>query len=116
MTLSYSMTWNGDTIAEALREAAARGTVLAAEHLLQVSRTLCPHEEGMLEDTSEVTSDPDKLQACVSYTQPYAVRQHEELDWHHDKDRQAKYLEQPANTERDTMQEKIAKQIRQALQ
>jgi hypothetical protein len=51
----------------------------------------------------------------VSYDTVYAVRQHEELTWRHDPGRQAKYLEQPYNTERPTMLALIAAAERRAL-
>lgn len=115
MTLSYSMTWNGDEVTDAIREAAIEGLGFAAEHLLQVSRERVPLEETILERSGTPSVDPEKLQACVSYDTPYAVRQHEEMDWRHDDGRSAKYLEGPANEERDTMNEIIATQIRRSL-
>ncbi len=107
--------WNGEEIKKAVRAAAIRGITLAAEHLLGESRQLVPLEEGTLERSGTVVVDEQKLRATVVYDTPYAVRQHEELDYQHAPGRQAKYLEQPMNTEKATMQALIAAQIRRAM-
>jgi len=100
--------WNDDKVAAVLRYATMDGLELAAEHLLQVSSSLVPHEEGDLERSGEVSRD-DRLQAvAVSYDRPYAVRQHEDMTLHHDDGRRAKYLEEPMSTEKDTMLALIA--------
>jgi hypothetical protein len=106
--------WHGDEVERQLEAAAVQGLGLAAEHLLKASRDLVPHEKGILEDTSVASVDPSTLSAAVAFVQPYAVRQHEELTWKHAPGRQAKYLEQPAETEADTMQGLIAAPIRRA--
>lgn len=115
MSSGAELEWHGDQVMEAIRAATAKGLTLAAEHLLQTSRELVPIEEGTLERSGVATVDEAQLKAAVSYDTPYAVRQHEELDWRHDDGRQAKFLEQPAATEADTMAEIIASQIRRAL-
>ncbi|GAA1026823.1 hypothetical protein GCM10009557_05880 [Virgisporangium ochraceum] len=107
--------WNGEEIKKKVRAAAIQGITLAAEHLLGESRTLVPLEEGTLERSGTVVVDETNLRATVTYDTPYAVRQHEELNYRHAPGRQAKYLETPMATERDTMQAIIAAQIRRAL-
>jgi hypothetical protein len=94
---------------------AVRGLQLAAEHLLQTSRTLVPIEEGTLERSGVASVDAPALHAAVSYDGPYAVRQHEELTWRHDPGRQAKYLETPFAGEASAMGEIIAAQVRRSL-
>jgi hypothetical protein len=102
-------------ILAAERAGALKGLKVAAEHLLQKSRELVPHEEGTLERSGTVTVDEANLRAAVSYSTPYAVRQHEELTWRHDEGRQAKYLEEPMNSEQAVMRELIAAEIRRSL-
>ena len=97
------------------RAGAVRGLKVATEHLLQVSRELVPHEEGTLERSGTPSVDEANLRAAVSYDTPYAVRQHEELTWKHDEGRQAKYLEEPMNTEAATVGELVAAEIRRSL-
>lgn len=115
MPQTYTLQWDGDRILDAIRESAGQGVGLAAEHLLGVSRESVPIEEGTLERSGVATVDPGRMQAAVSYDTPYAVRQHEDLAAEHDPGRGAKYLEEPANNERDTMSEIIAAQIRRGM-
>ncbi|MFF0721345.1 hypothetical protein [Micromonospora sp. NPDC003816] len=101
--------WDGDKVLAALKGASFQGAQLAAEHLLQVSSGLAPHEEGDLERSGEVSGDPGTGAVAVSYDRPYAVRQHEDQTLRHDQGRKAKYLEDPMGTERATMLAIIAK-------
>lgn len=98
---------------EAFREGVQRGLFLAAEHVLQVSNTRVPIEEGTLE-RSGATSEGD-LVSSVSYDTPYAARQHEELGYRHDAGRQAKFLESASIDEMDTVAQIMAKATREAL-
>ncbi|MEU7340545.1 hypothetical protein [Streptomyces sp. NPDC007074] len=107
--------YNGDAALAAIRAGALRGVRLGAEHLLQVSRARVPIEEGTLERSGVVSVDESSLTAAVSYDTPYAVRQHEELDYRHDAGREAKYLEKPFREESDTITEIIAAQVRRSL-
>ncbi|MEU0033170.1 hypothetical protein [Streptomyces sp. NPDC006333] len=109
------VTYNGDAALAAIRAGALRGVRLGAEHLLQVSRTRVPIEEGTLERSGVVSVDEPSLTAAVSYDTTYAVRQHEELDYRHDAGREAKYLEKPLHEENDTITEIIAAQVRRSL-
>ncbi|QWQ43056.1 hypothetical protein KME66_20305 [Streptomyces sp. YPW6] len=109
------LTWNGDAVIRGTRAGAARGLRLGAEHVLQVSRERVPIEEGTLERSGIATVDEDELRAAVAYDTPYAVRQHEEMDYRHDAGRTAKYLEQPMSEEADTVGEIIAAEMRRAL-
>lgn len=109
------LNWDGEQVKAVLKTANAKGLTLAAEHLLQVSRTQVPIEEGTLERSGTATVDERQMAAAVAYDTPYAVRQHEDLNLRHDAGRKAKYLEDPMNTERQTMLELIAAQARRAL-
>ena len=67
----------------------------AGEYVLEQSSREVPHEVGDLQDSGRVTVDGTTV--AISYDTPYAVRQHEEMDYHHDAGRKAKYLEDPLN-------------------
>jgi hypothetical protein len=97
------------------RAGGARGLELAAEHLLQVSRGRVPIEEGTLERSGVASVDEPNLRAAVSFDTDYAVRQHEDLGLRHDDGRTAKYLEQPAAAEHDTMGALLAQAVRNEL-
>lgn len=113
MSTSVRMKWDGDDARRAGRAAAEKGIGVAMEHLLGESRQLVPHEEGTLERSG--ASVVRGLEGAVYYDTVYAARQHEELTWKHDEGRQAKYLEQPAQSEADTMLGLVAAQVRRAL-
>jgi hypothetical protein len=105
----FVLEWHGDEIKAALAEASFDGLLLAAEHLLQVSSDLAPHEEGELERSGDISEDEDGQQVAVYFDRPYAAVQHERLDYRHDEGKQAKYLEQPMHEEKDTLIGIIAK-------
>ncbi|MFI8817458.1 MULTISPECIES: hypothetical protein [unclassified Streptomyces] len=109
------LTWNGDAVLRGTRRGAVRGLRLGSEHVLQVSRSRVPIEEGTLERSGTATLDEDELRAAVAYDTPYAVRQHEEMDYRHDAGRTAKFLELPMAEEADTVGEIIAAEMRRAL-
>lgn len=109
-------TWNGEEVKRREREGRNKGLRLAAEHLLAESQRIVPLEEATLERSGVASVDESKGQAAVSYDTVYAVRQHEELTWRHDPGRQAKYLEQPFETEKPVFRDLIAAQIRRRLQ
>lgn len=92
-----------------------KGLVLATEHLLGVSRAITPIEEGHLVRSGRASVDGAGKRGAVSFSTPYAVRQHQELGWKHDPGRQALYLEQPMHTEQDTMLLLIAAQMRRGM-
>ena len=94
-----------------LSGAAARGLELAAEHVLSVSNTKVPIEEATLERSGTVTTDPATFTATVSYDTPYAVRQHEEMNYRHNGGRTAKFLENAMNSETDAVRTIIARTI-----
>jgi hypothetical protein len=108
-------TWNGEEVKRRQREGRNKGLRLAAEHLLGASLPLVPQLDNILEGSGTTSVDEAKGQAAVSFDTPYAVVQHERLDFHHPRKGQAKYLEQPFNTERATMLALIAAAERRAL-
>lgn len=107
--------WNGEKAKLEMKAGAIRGLHTAAEHLLGVSQTRVPLEEGTLERSARVDVDDSAMKAAVSYDTVYARRQHEELTWKHDPGRTAKYLEGPLSEESNTIQDLIGASIRRAL-
>ncbi|WP_309029139.1 hypothetical protein [Streptomyces alfalfae] len=95
------------------RRLAGEGLQRALEHTLGEAKRLVPLEEGTLERSGR--TDVDGLNGSISFDTVYAVRQHEELTWKHLPGRQAKYLEQPMNTERDVMLRLMAVPLRRWL-
>ncbi|AQS70843.1 hypothetical protein [Streptomyces pactum] len=115
MAQRFRLDFNGAAVERELRAAAARGLLLAAEYVLAEAQDVVPLDEGYLQSTGTASVDDGDLTAAVSFDGPYAVRQHEELDWRHAPGRQAKYLEQPLNANRGPVQRIIAAEVRRAL-
>ncbi|EFL21894.1 conserved hypothetical protein [Streptomyces himastatinicus ATCC 53653] len=115
MTQRARLRWNGAAAMRGTRAGAVRGLRIAAEHVLAESRKIVPIEEATLERSGVATVDESSLTAAVSYDTPYAIRQHEELNYRHDAGRSAKYLERPLTEQADTVAEIIAAQLRRSL-
>jgi hypothetical protein len=92
---------------------AEEGLQRGLEHVLGEARKLVPLEEGTLERSGRVVRDG--LNGAITFDTVYARRQHEELTWKHLPGRQAKYLEQPMNTERDVVLRLMAVPLRRWL-
>ncbi|MEU3222613.1 hypothetical protein ABZ695_05570 [Streptomyces sp. NPDC006976] len=107
--------WNGDAATGAIREAAARGLLLGAEHVLAASRQRVPINEGTLERSGATSVDETTMTAAVSYDTPYAARVHEDLNARHSPGRTAKYLESVLPEVSGEVQALIAAQVRRAL-
>ncbi|MDT0306128.1 hypothetical protein RM780_04015 [Streptomyces sp. DSM 44917] len=109
------MDWHGDEVRRAIRDAAARGLQHGAEHVLGESNTVVPLDEAALQRSGVATVDDRDLRAAVSYDTPYAVPQHERLDYEHAPGRKAKFLEDALNENRAEVADLVAAQIRRAL-
>lgn len=115
MARNFRLRFNGSAASAAMRQGAARGLLLAAEHVLQVSNEVVPLDESPLQQSGTASVDPPSLTAMVSYDTPYAVRQHEELNYRHAPGRTAKYLENSLNGARQDVAAIIAAQVRRAM-
>jgi len=78
------------------------------------SQDLAPVETGDLKGSAY--TDLDDLQGEVGFTEPYALRQHEELEYKHPKGGQAKYLEQPYKQNRDRYIKSIGEAVRKVFE
>lgn len=127
MTLTR-VVWHGAKVKDAERRGTARGLYLGAEHVLEEANRIVPIEDSDLLKSGHAWP-PDQvgivggsgMQTAVTYDTPYAVDQHEKLEYHHDivngHQRQAKYLEQPINDAgvKRKVEELIAREIKRAL-
>jgi hypothetical protein len=122
--MTLHLKWYGEKAKDSERAGTARGLMLGAEHVLEEANRIVPIEDGDLlrsghpwppEQVGLVGGEG--MQAAVTYDTPYAVRQHEELDYHHDVGRKAKYLETPINDAgvKAKVEELIAREIKAAL-
>lgn len=88
-------TWKAAAAKAAIRQATVLGLGKWAELLLQQSREVVPLDEATLERSGTPSVDERTLTAAVSYDTPYAVVQHENMDYRHAPGREPKYLERP---------------------
>lgn len=124
MSIRRDFKWHGDAVKVAERLAAARGLMLAAEHVLTEANKIVPIQESTLLKSGHawppsqvgfVGGGSSEMKSAVTYDTPYAVRQHEELSYSHDSGRQAKYLESTLNAERGAVNDLIAREIKSSL-
>lgn len=102
---------------QAVATAGDRGLFLAGQHVLNVSNKQVPHEEGDLERDGAVVQGTGEV--AVTYGRdaqvaPYAVRQHEDMELRHDAGRNAKFLENAMNSEKEAALQIIGAQTKEA--
>lgn len=115
-----SLKWNGDDAYRRTLEGAARGLTRAAKALLAEANTRVPVDSYDLRRSGAThAATPSDLVSAVTYDTPYAVIQHERLDFNHSQSEnpgaQAKYLERPAVELHDKLMGVVARDIRRAL-
>lgn len=101
-----------DEVTRRLEAATPAAVGAAMEHVLSVAATKVPVETGRLVGTGTVHVDGDT--ASITFDGPYARYQHERLDLKHEHG-QAKYLEEPVSTEKQTALAIAAQQLKRAL-
>lgn len=91
---------------------------IITEDLLGKAQREVPRDEGTLAGTgtAEVEVHGDKVVGRVSFSTPYAKRQHEETTWEHPKGGKAKYLEGPLTAEAPRMETIIGAIVKRGLQ
>lgn len=115
MARTVRLTLNVAGAAGELRAGAAGGLYLGAEHVLGRSNEVVPLDEAELQRSGVASVEESSLTGAVSYDTPYAVVQHERLDYRHAPGRTAKYLERSLNASRDDVLALIAAQMRRSL-
>lgn len=112
--------WNGDEAARRLITGAVRGLNKAATALESESQARVPVDSTDLRNSAAThDASPGDLTSAVTYNTPYAVIQHERLDFHHPTDHnpgaQAKYLEGAATELRHELGEIVGAEIRREM-
>jgi hypothetical protein len=115
MPQNFRLRFQGTAASRQIRDGAAAGVYLAAEHVLAGSNDVVPLDEAELQRSGTASVDPPSLTGMVSYDTPYAVVQHERLDYRHAPGRTAKYLERTLNASRAEVAAIIAAQVRRAM-
>lgn len=84
-------------ISSAVKKGGRKATWTALDHLATVSKEQVPLDQGPLKNSCYVDVADDGSSGTVSYDTPYAIVQHENTQFQHQRGRKAKYLEDPAN-------------------
>lgn len=94
---TFKLNWRGPEISRAVTNAAQRALEKAALDLQGRSAEEAPIDKGDLRGNAGI--DDSQLETknfiIVGYSLPYAMRQHEELNYSHPRGGKAKFLEDP---------------------
>lgn len=107
--------WDSSEAKRIARKAGMKAVLESAEAILTESIDETPKDTGTLRRSGTVTEVVIEPKAVISYSTPYAARQHEELDYRHEVGK-AKYLEDPVNRNRDHVRRHVQKEVKKALQ
>lgn len=111
MAQSGSVSWNGDLYKALLKQAAALGLNEGGELVLGEAVERAPIDTANLRGSAHLTpAVPEDLVAELSFDTPYAVIQHEALDYRHTEG-EAKYLERPLIERHNDVAAIVAKRI-----
>lgn len=113
--IGIRIVWRGDLAEARVRMAAVEAIRDAAEFLLEQANRTVPLEEGTLMHSGSVAVDTDAIRARVSYSTPYARRQHEALNYRHAAGRRAKWLERTFKEQRSAVERMMAARMRTAF-
>ena len=94
-------------IERCVRSGGRKGTFAMLDHIASVSKDQVPLDMGPLKNSCTVEVSEDGSSGTISYDTPYAVAQHENTGFTHQRGRKAKYLEDPVN-DRAVQQEALA--------
>jgi hypothetical protein len=100
-----------------LRAECARGLNLFGQMVLEEAQRLCPRDTGFLQDTSPFLepATPSNLKCTIGFNAAYAVYVHENLEAHHPKGGQAKFLEVPMQAAAPELSPFILNHLQQSL-
>jgi len=107
--------WHGEEAERLIRQAAMEAINTGAEAILTDAIDEAPIKSGTLRRSGGVSWGLDRESVYVSFSTPYARRQHEELDYRHPRGGKAKYLEDPFNRLKVKVQRMAANAIKNAL-
>ncbi len=115
--------FDGRSARELARKAAMSALADGGELVLTESETEIPHASGTMQRSGTVTVAEKVDAVYVSFSTPYALRQHEDLTLRHPDPRnplstpgrKAKYLEDPFNRLKDKILQLARLRVRKAL-
>lgn len=114
----YYLSWNDVKAKNIAKKAAAYALERCAFDLQGKSQQQAPIDTGDLRANCSVSPlkvEGSRLEVRVGYDLPYAIVQHERLDFNHPKGGKAKYLEDPFNENKAKYNVFIEQMIKNAL-
>jgi len=117
MAVKQTVTWKGLAVEETTLQAAEDGVTVAMEYGLETANRSVPHLTSVLEQSGVASHERDDttIRGAVSYSTPYAARQHEDLTFRHAPGRRAKWLELTFAEEQDVMSRLLAAEVRRRI-
>lgn len=110
--------WYGDRALTKVMKAAIQAIQICAADLQGKSSKQAPIDTGDLRancSVSPLQQNGKQVWLKVGYDLPYAIVQHERLDFNHPKGGKAKYLEDPYNENAAKYERVIQKAVKRAL-
>jgi hypothetical protein len=110
--------WHGDKAMASALQAATKAIQTAAADLQGKSAMQAPVDTGDLRancSVSPTTTRGDEVSVTVGYDLPYAIVQHEHLEYRHPKGGKAKFLEDPYKENEAKYKRSIQNAVKQAL-
>ena len=95
--VKVTMKLDKELIRRITKQSSKKATWSALDHLATVSKQQVPLDQGELMASCQVDVNDDGSEGTISYDTPYAVPQHENMNYQHQRGRKAKYLEDPAS-------------------
>lgn len=101
------------SLIQKMKDLARKGVGMVADEVLRLSQYEVPHDTGRLQNTGHV--EPLQDEAIVGYNTVYAARLHEHPEYHFQKGRKAKYLEDPIKRNLHVFRSFIEKTVQEGL-
>lgn len=96
-------------LSEAIGQGITKPVREVAIEILRLSSFEVPHDKGLLQASGHVEDTPEPTEVIVGYNKVYAARLHENPQYHFQKGRKGKYLEDPIKNNKPTFIEFIKK-------
>lgn len=107
--------WRGEEAKRLAREMALKALYGGAEVILSEAIDETPIDTGTLRRSGTVTDAPNESAVYVSFSTPYAIKQHEDLTLNHPRGGKAKYLEDPFKRNVDKVKKLVELRVKKSL-
>lgn len=111
--MTVRLDWYGAAILRTIEDAGTSALRDASEFVLEESNRTVPIEEGTLERSG--STDVDGHEASIFYDTPYAVRLHENPQYHFQHGRRGKWLSLTLGEQRDRLQRFFGERMKAAF-